>query len=428
MVSELSERHGTSEPGRLVPLGCRGCGQPDLHTVLALGNMPLANALRGADQLGVPERTYPLEVVFCPKCTLLQLTETVDPEILFREYVYLSSFSDTMLAHAQTLAERLIRDHQLTAQHRVVEIASNDGYLLRHYRRQGVGVLGIEPALNVACVAREEHGIPTLAEFFRLELAEQLRAEGIQADVLHAHNVLAHVADLHGVVAGMRCLLAETGILVVEVPYVGDLIAHVEFDTIYHEHLCYFSLTALEHLFARHDLTVCAVERLAIHGGSLRLFIRHAPAAAQHAPDSTLEALRAQEQQCGMTALPFYASFAQQVWMLCTELTQLLRDLKRQGKRIVGYGASAKGTTLLNACGLGCETLDYLVDRSPIKQLKLAPGTGLPILSPERLLADMPDYVLLLTWNFADEILYQQQAYRDRGGRFILPIPEIRIL
>ena len=418
---------------------CRFCNGTELDIVLSMGRTPLANALLSRDQLGEPEATYPLDLVFCPNCALVQITETVPPEQLFRDYVYFSSFSDTTLQQSKALVERLIPAYGLDADSRVVEVASNDGYLLQYYRDSGIPVLGIEPAENIARVARERN-IPTRCEFFGRDLARALKAEGIGADVIHANNVLAHVADLNGVVEGFSLLLNEGGVVVVEVPYLKDLIDHTEFDTIYHEHLCYFSLTALDRIFSKHGLTIFDVERLAIHGGSLRVFAsretpHRAPGAspapandkAERRSDRVVELL-AEEARWGVDQLAFYRNFAEQVEHLRAQLVDLLADMKRQGMTLAAYGASAKGSTLLNYFGIGGDVLDFVVDRSTVKQGRYTPGTHLPIYGPERLLQAMPDAVLLLTWNFADEILSQQEEYRRRGGRFVIPIPELKVV
>jgi SAM-dependent methyltransferase len=359
----------------------------------------------------------------------VQITETVSPEKLFREYLYFSSFSDTVLNNARDIADKLSARCSLNKNSLVVEVASNDGYLLKNYKEKGIPVLGVEPALNIAKVA-EERGIPTVSEFFGVELAEQLRGRGDAADVIHANNVAAHVADLHGVVEGMSILLKPDGVAVIENHYVKDLIDHVEFDSIYHEHLCYYSTTSFRNLFARHGLTLVDVERLPVHGGSLRVYFQRAdgPRSLEKEGKPRVEALLKEEAGWGVDQFAFYQNFGEKVERLRVELLALLKKIKADGMRIAVYGASAKSATLLNYYGFGAEMLDYVADRSTFKQGKFTPGTHLPILSPETLLEQQPDYVLLLTWNFADEILAQQAEYRRCGGKFIIPIPELKVV
>lgn len=418
----------------MLELSCRSCGWPDLTTILSFGKTPLANALLAREQLEEIEPMYELDLVFCPSCSLVQITETVPPEKLFREYFYLSSFSETLLSHSEENVQQLIQSANLNNRSLVIEIASNDGYLLQYYKRAGVPVLGIEPARNIAELA-ERSGIPTLCEFFDAELAKKLVETGKRADVVHANNVLAHVADLNGFIRGLHSLLKDAGVAVIEVPYVKDMIDRREFDTIYHEHLCYFSLTALNHLFRRHNLIIENVKHLSIHGGTLRIYARKVnaldvgePARANNSSQSTIVDNMLTQEAEWVGNSEFYCGFGVKIEHLRSELLTMLSNLKSEGKRIAVYGASAKGSTLMNYFGIGRALLDFVVDRNTVKQGHYTPGTHLPIYSPAALLREMPDYVLLLTWNFADEILHQQAEYRKHGGRFIIPIPELRII
>ena len=403
---------------------CRSCGGSHGTLILDLGLQPLANNLLRAEDLAKPEPKFPLRVAVCQSCWLLQILELVPPVQLFSEYLYFSSFSDALLRHARAAVEKHIAECGLNSQSHVVEIASNDGYLLQNFVAAKIPCLGIEPAANIAKVAREK-GIETLVEFFGQSLAQKLAAEKKSADLILGNNVFAHAPDTNDFVAGLKTLLKPQGRIVLEFPYGVDLIEHSEFDTIYHEHVFYFTLTALQPLFARHGLEIFRVERLSIHGGSLRLFAGHAGA---HGVEASVNNRLADEKSKGVGSLAYYEDFAANVLAIKRSLRELLAQLKQQGKTIAAYGASAKGSTLLNFFELGKETLDFVADRSTYKQGRLTPGTHIPILPPEALLEKRPDFTLLLTWNFADEILAQQKAYRDGGGKFIIPIPQVKVV
>jgi SAM-dependent methyltransferase len=398
---------------------CRSCGGENLRVFLSLGNMPLSDGLLTADALQREEPRYPLDVAFCPDCTLVQILATVPPEQLFgADYPYFSSFTDSLLEHSAANVAARIEERRLDGKSLVVELASNDGYLLQYYRERGIPVLGIDPALGPVAAARAR-GVETLQAFFGRELAIQLATNGRQADVIHANNVLAHVADTNGFVSGIGTLLKEDGVAVIEVPYVKELIDHGEFDTIYHEHLCYFSVTALAELFRRHRLSLNRVEPLAIHGGSLRLFVEK-----RERQDRSVTGYLQAERQAGLDRFDYYAGFSARVARIRSDLVALLARLKREGARIAGYGAAAKGTILLNYAAIGREMLEFVADRNVHKQGRYMPGVRLPIVAPARILEEQPDYLLILPWNFKDEIMEQQAEYRRRGGRFIVPVPE----
>lgn len=405
-------------------LKCRSCGSTDTAIILDLGEQPLANNLLRPEDLAKPEPRFPLRLAVCKSCWLLQITELVPPVKLFSEYLYFSSFSDLMLRHAREACAGYLKEFGLGTNSLVVEVASNDGYLLQNFVATKVPCLGIEPAANIAKVAREK-GIETVVDFFGTKLANELARNGRQADLILGNNVFAHAPDTNDFVAGLRALLKPKGCIALEFPYGVDFIENSEFDTIYHEHVFYFTLTALQPLFKRHGLSIWRVRRLPIHGGSLRLFACHA--GAYPVEDSVNELLH-EEAKKGVAGYSFYEGFRQQVCELKDSLVTLLRELKQSGKRIAAYGASAKGSTLLNYYGLGGETLEFVADRSTYKQGRLTPGTHISIVSPEELLKRKPDYTLMLTWNFAAEILAQQKAYHEAGGKFIIPIPKVTVV
>jgi hypothetical protein len=402
---------------------CRICRSTNIQPVLSLGTTPLADALRRKEDLTAAEPAFPLNVAFCPNCSLVQLLETVPPEVLFcQDYPYYSSFSPALLQHSRANALELIKARQLDANSLVVELASNDGYLLKNFVEHGIPVQGIDPADGPARAA-EKIGVPTLCTFFGEKLARELVSGGKAADVIIGNNVLAHVADLHGFVEGIRILLKQDGVAVIEMPYVKDLVDHCEFDTIYHEHLCYFSLTALDHLFRMHSLFLNDVKHLSIHGGSLRIYVEKNENVSAKVPDM----LRTEEAE-RVNRIDYYRDFAKRVEGIREELRRLLQSLKQQSVRIAAYGAAAKGSTLINYSGIGTEFLDFVVDRNTHKQGLYMPGQDIPVLPTEALLERMPDYVLLLAWNFADEIVQQQKEYQNRGGRFIIPVPNPRVV
>ena len=404
---------------------CRFCNAPLRHTFVDLGMSPLCESYLSDDQLNQMEPFYPLHVYVCQACFLVQLEQYVSPESIFTEYAYFSSYADTWLQHAQRYTQEMIERFNLNDTHHVVEVASNDGYLLQYFVENKIPTLGIEPAANVAKVALQK-GVPTLIEFFGTACAHRLANEGKQADLLLGNNVLAQVPNLNDFVAGMKILLKTQGVITMEFPHLMCLVAENQFDTIYHEHFSYFSLVTVEKIFAAHGLTLFDVEKLPTHGGSLRIYARHTHDATKPVGER-IHALRACEQQAGLLGMDYYQAFDDQVKVTKRKLLKFLIEAKTAGKSIVGYGAPGKGNTLLNYCGIRTDFLDYTVDRNPYKQGKFLPGTHIPIYPPDRMSETKPDYVMILPWNFKDEIMRQIAYIREWGGQFVTPIPEVTI-
>jgi hypothetical protein len=386
---------------------------------------PLCESYLSLDQLNQMESFYPLHVYVCEQCFLVQLEEFVSPEHIFTEYAYFSSYADSWLQHAKAYTELMVERFHLDKNSQVVEVASNDGYLLQYFVNTGIPAFGIEPARNVAKVAIEK-GVPTLVEFFGVECANRLVAEGKQADLLLGNNVLAQVPDLNDFVAGLKILLKRKGVITVEFPHLMRLVAENQFDTIYHEHFSYFSLITAEKILAAHGLVLFDVDELPTHGGSLRIYGRHEEDVAKPISQKVIE-LRKREQEAGLTGMGYYTAFSEQVKETKRKLLEFLIQARRAGKTVVGYGAPGKGNTLLNYCGIRTDFLDYTVDRNPYKQGKYTPGTHIPIYSPDRIEETRPDYVLILPWNFQEEIKQQMAFIRKWGGQFVVPIPEVKI-
>lgn len=405
---------------------CRFCESSLRHTFVDLGMSPLANNLVKPDQLNQMEPFYPLHVYVCDRCFLVQLPEVVRPEDIFCDYPYFSSYSETWLQHANAYADMVIERFGLNERTRVVEIASNDGYLLQYFVAKGIPALGIEPAANVAEAALKK-GIPTIIKFFGEATARQLAAEGTKAALLVGNNVLAHVPKLNDFVSGMKILLEPRGVITMEFPHLMRLMEENEFDTIYHEHFSYLSFTTVEKVFMAHGLTIFDVEELPTHGGSLRIYACHAGQTDRPVSRRVTE-LRAREEAAGFASLEHYLSFGEKVNETKRRILDFLIKAKRERKSVVGYGAAAKGNTLLNYCGIRSDFIDYTVDRSPHKQGKFLPGTRIPIYSPEMVKETKPDYLLILPWNLKDEVMEQMAHIREWGGKFVIPIPKVEVL
>ncbi len=402
---------------------CRFCGTGLRHTLVDLGMSPLCESFVSADRLNQMEAFYPLHVRVCENCFLVQLEAYVSPEEIFREYAYFSSYADSWLAQCKAYTDLVVDRFKLNQTSQVIELASNDGYLLQYFVEKNIPVLGVEPATNIAKVAIAK-GIPTLNEFFGQTCAHNLVEQGKQADLIAANNVLAHVPELNDFVAGIKILLKPQGVFTGEIQHLVKLMAENQFDTIYHEHFCYHTFTTLEKIFAAHGMKLFDVEELPTHGGSLRIYACHADNPVQAISDRAI-ALKEREQTAGFSSIERYTNFDEQVRETKRKLLDFLITAKRAGKTVVGYGAPGKGNTLLNYCGIRTDFLDYTVDRNPYKHGKFLPGTHIPIYPPSKISETKPDYVLILPWNFKDEIITQMSCIRDWGGQFVIPIPEL---
>jgi SAM-dependent methyltransferase len=403
---------------------CRFCGAVLQHTFVDLGMSPLCESFVSQDQLNQMEAFYPLHVYVCDQCFLVQLEEYVSPEHIFSEYAYFSSYSDTMLKHAETYTNKMIQKFELNRDSRVVEVASNDGYLLQYFVQKGIPALGIEPAGNVARAAMEK-GVPTIVDFFGSRMAQKLADEGKQADLIIGNNVLAQVPELNDFVDGMKRLLKQRGLITIEFPHLIHLVEENQFDTIYHEHFSYFSFTSAEKIFAAHGLTLFDVEEISMHGGSLRIYARHTEDHSKSISEQVV-AMKKREQEAGLLSLEYYRFFEDKVKETKRKLLEFLIRAKRDGKTIAGYGAPGKGNTLLNYCGIRTDFVDYVVDRNPYKHGRFLPGTHIPIFPPDKLRETQPDIIMILPWNLKDEIMDQISYIREWGGRFLVPIPEVQ--
>ena len=402
---------------------CRVCGSEKLHKFLSLGPTPLANNFLGEEQLDKAELYYPLDVYFCSNCYLVQLLDVVSPEVLFKEYAYVTGASKPMQAHFTGLAEDVIKNFKISKNSLVVDIGSNDGTLLQCFSKFGLRMLGIEPASNIARLA-EANGISTLNEFFDEESAVKLRKEYGSADIITATNVFAHVDNLESILSGINHLLSNNGVFIIEFPYLLNLLNNMEFDTIYHEHLSYFAVHPLVYLFRKFGMEVVDVKQVPVHGGSIRVFVQRSP--KQQSLNVTK--LLLMEREVKLDSLKTYMEFAENVALVKEKLVKLLKTVKNEGARITGYGATAKGNTLLNYCKIDTDILDYITDTTLFKQGRYTPGIHTPIFPEEKFHDDPPDYALLLAWNYANEILQKESKYRQNGGKFILPIPEPKVI
>lgn len=404
---------------------CRICKNEKLKKILDLGEMPLANAFLDENKLSQKEISYPLRVVWCESCGLLQIDEIVSPEILFRNYIYVSGTSKALRKHFESLATEVVNNFKLNSESLVVDIGSNDGTLLKEFKKYGIKVLGVEPAVNIAKIA-EENGVKTISNFFSADIAKKIIRENGKAEAITATNVVAHTNDLDGLLKGVSYLLKDDGVFVIEVPYLVDLLENIEFDTIYHEHLSYFAVRPLKIFFDERDFKIINIERVKIHGGTIRIFVSKKKSG--YDINENVNRLISLEIKRGLNEVTAYRKFAGLVEKLKEDLVGLLQKIKSENKKVIGYGAAAKGNTLLNYYNIGPELIEFIADLSPMKQNKFTPGTNIPVYSPEQIYKTKPDYMLILAWNFADEIMKQQSKFKEIGGKFIVPVPEVKIV
>ena len=413
--------------GNVKKCKCRFCGTELNKTFINLGMSPLANSYIPMDRADEGQMTYPLHVYVCEKCFLVQLSEFESPNDIFSDYAYFSSYSTSWLKHARDYTDYMCQRFGFDSNSQVMEIASNDGYLLQYFKEKKIPVLGIEPAKNVAKVAIEEKGVPTISEFFGEACAKKLIAAGTKADLLLGNNVLAHVPDINDFISGMKLLLAENGVITMEFPHLLQLMKQNQFDTIYHEHFSYLSFITVKEMFAKHGLKMFDVQEWPTHGGSLRIFACHAENAKYPVTDNVAE-LEQREIQAGFKDIATYESFNEKAKQIKFALLKKLIELKEKGKTIAAYGAAAKGNTLLNYCGIGTELIDYVVDMNPHKQNTLLPGSRIPVYAPEKMQETKPDYILILPWNLKEEITKQLSYTKDWGAKFLVAIPQVEVL
>ena len=405
--------------------GCRICKNKKLKKILDLGEMPLANAFLDKNQLSQKEISYPLRVVWCKSCGLLQIDEIVPPEILFKNYIYVSGTSEALRKHFEGLATEVVTNFKLNNESLVIDIGSNDGTLLKEFKKHYLEVIGVEPAVNISKMA-QENGIKTINNFFSVDIAKKILKDNGKADTITATNVVAHTNDLDDLLKGVSYLLKDDGVFVIEVPYLVDLLESGEFDTIYHEHLSYFAVRPLKKFFEEHDFKIINVERVKIHGGTIRIFITKKK--SRYNINKNVNQLVSLEIKKGLNKETAYRKFAERIEKLKEDLVTLLQKLKSENKKVIGYGAAAKGNTLLNYYNIRPELIEFIADLSPMKQNKFTPGTHIPVYSPEKIYESKTDYMLIIAWNFTDEILKQQLKFKEMGGKFIIPVPEIKIV